>query len=669
MKRKPIEGLAAEPRDELLAIDASIYLHRAWHSSKGAPGGVVRSFGLLLCEILDTRPPTFAACAFDSGLPSYRADEWPAYKEGRPEKPPEFVEQIEQSFRLAGFLGFNPIMRDRVEADDLIAGVVELAVAGHYSATIMTVDKDLAQLIGGTKYSVEILTRPGGEVRGIDAVLAKYGVLPSQIPDWLGLAGDSADNLPGVEGIGDKLAARLLRDHGTIEDIRDANGVAAMYAGPSVKAANFDRDFLQAILCRELARLRPDDLGFSTLQAFKRQPIKLGALYGFAVDHGLDDWTKALDRPRISLGQIPRALLATNKPSAARSRPEDLEMAEATSIAKRMQARKADQDKRRGKSNGKSNGKTKAKGPSAAELIVEILAIDDEFDFEGIGVDPENANELAAVLAELMTRDDGGGGGEETLVDQILALDTEGAYQREKLEKLSAAVQESVLRVVKARADGAGSDGVNPGDGKSERDTSPEPGKAKKSAGRSRTPPLPEKYGGKTMSKASKDDLRAYAGEVLGLKAEKGQKSALKPIVEAHLRGEELPDHDFESTEGEGKVDTGFLSPFEGEGPVVFVPGLTDKDDGKPVAIEDATADELAAAIAYRTVGGKADDFGGIDRDDLEFLALQTFASHAWRLEEETTGRAPAAQTVTMGGNLEGALAAAAEAFLGALSS
>ena len=266
MRRKTISGLAAKSREELLVIDASIYLHRAWHASGGAPWCLVRGFAELLAGLLDTRPPMFAACAFDSGLPSYRVDQLESYKAHRPPHPDGFDEQLPFVHRLTRAMGIKVLVADRVEGDDLIAGAVRLARRNRVPSTIMSVDKDLAQLVQDERNShsralseafptsdqiveprVSILTGPNGGERDTAAIYTKYGVWPHQIADWIGLAGDAADGLPGVEGIGSDLAARLLLLHKTIEGIVEADGVAAhtSFTAPPTAFTGVKRNFVR----------------------------------------------------------------------------------------------------------------------------------------------------------------------------------------------------------------------------------------------------------------------------------------------------------------------------------------------------------------------------------------------------------------------------------------
>ncbi len=629
---KRLTGLSATPRNELLVIDASIYLHRAYYASSGAPGGMVRGFAELLAELLDTRPPTFGAVAFDSGKPSFRADEFPSYKAHRKPHPPGFDEQVPLAQRVARAFGFAVLVADRVEGDDLIAGAVELATRQAIDVTILSIDKDLAQLVQRAglmnepgcppwfEPEVVMLDRPGGTELDEFAVFDKYGVLPQQIPDWIGLAGDSSDGLPGVEGIGALTAASALGYGDTIEGLLELTAAELRALLGQSKARNFQRDLGQAILCRRLAQLRPNDLkGVSNVEAFRRLPVDSDALYVLSAELGFDDWTRAISS---RAGNVPRAILAAQRgalpSSPTRAKPEDHHVAKPTAVKDRLAARKVaiDAKRRRGK-RGKSKPEKKSNGETesitADDLLVELLELDPDYDIDDIMGDTEA---LADAIEELrngatptpIDLDDA-----DSVIAGICALNPKRTP--EKLKPLSLKVLRRLLKVAQAVDKGDGAKGVNP-----------PPAKAKKTT--KRTPPLPDEYGGKTVSRAAVADLRTYVRKELDLVANDAQRDALRPLVEAHLRGDDLPEHELETI---GVPNDSDDEPG-GEGPIVYVPGLVD-DDGDSVEIRDATDTELAEAIAHRTVKGDSDDYVDLDRDDLEYLALETFAAHAHYLE------------------------------------
>ena len=660
--RQRLQGVGGAPVDELLIVDASIYLHRAYYAAKGAPLAVVRGFGEVLAEMLDTRPPTFAACAFDSGLKSFRADILPSYKAHRGPHPEGFDEQVPLAMRLASALGFAVLVRDRVEGDDLVGGAVRLATRAGVDATILSIDKDLAQLVQDEPSRVVMLTRPGGEVRDVAAVVSKYGVRPDQITNWIGIAGDACDGIPGVKGIGEGLAAKLLANHDTIEGVLAADGVQALYkTSPAKKAIAFARDYEQALLSRELAVLRCDDLLVDNLEQLRRTPVNTEQLLALCSEIGLDDWPKAIQaRPASVARAILSARRGFNPSATARNTPETSTMANPTSVADRLAARRA-----------KLQRVTPPPAPkrTAEEVLGEVLDIaPDDFDVDSLDFDDADALEL--VLAELkgeskptaapvlVDLDD-----KTAVIARIVALNP--ARKAASYAPLSLKILVGLLRSLEAKATGAtGATGVNPPESTKEPEaTEPLP---KKPRGRKRTPPLPDEYGGKSVSRASVTELKAYTFTVVGLDGAKAKRDDLREIVEAHLRGEELPAHGLGLVNAPGEPDGGDT----GGGAVVRIPGITD-DDGAPVTLETASDEELADCVAHRSVGkGKRGDYLKLNRDDLEYLTLETLAAQAARLESESHRRidnlnAPTTQRVS---NLtKTSLAAAARAFASSL--
>ncbi len=205
-------------------IDASPYIFRAHFSLPGSiktPDGrpIAASYGFtsFLLKLIADEKPTHLAVAFDRHLnSSFRNETYPAYKEQRDPPPPAIEAQIDDCLAIAAAIGAATFIDDRYEADDLIGALcTRLEKAGH-GAVIVTSDKDLAQLVTGRTTLLDF-----GKGLRLDAaaVLEKFGVRPDQMTDYLGLAGDTVDNIPGIKGIGPKSAAELLQAYGSLEGI------------------------------------------------------------------------------------------------------------------------------------------------------------------------------------------------------------------------------------------------------------------------------------------------------------------------------------------------------------------------------------------------------------------------------------------------------------------
>jgi len=202
---------------------------RAYHSlppmtaPDGTPTNAAYGFANTLIKYLASSEATHAAVAFDRSDTSFRTVIEPGYKAQRGETPEDLSPQFEICTRVAAALGVAVFERDEYEADDLLATLAESVVREGGAARIVTTDKDLAQLVreDGRVVTYDLAR---DELRDADGVRTKFGVDPDQIPDFLGLVGDSVDNLPGVPGVGPKGASAALRAFGQIEHIPDDPG-------------------------------------------------------------------------------------------------------------------------------------------------------------------------------------------------------------------------------------------------------------------------------------------------------------------------------------------------------------------------------------------------------------------------------------------------------------
>lgn len=206
-------------------VDASPYIFRAHFSLPGSiktPDGrpIAASYGFasFLLKLAADEKPTHLAIAFDRHLSSnfFRNQVYPPYKAQRAAPPPEIEDQIDTCLEIADVLGAATFIDERYEADDLIGTLCQrLGQEGH-GAVLVTSDKDLAQLVDAR---TSLLDFAKGVRYTSETVFEKFGVRPDQMTDYLGLAGDTVDNIPGVKGIGGKSAAELLARFGHLEDL------------------------------------------------------------------------------------------------------------------------------------------------------------------------------------------------------------------------------------------------------------------------------------------------------------------------------------------------------------------------------------------------------------------------------------------------------------------
>ncbi len=251
-------------------IDGPVYIFRAYHSlpamnaPDGTPTNAAYGFVNTLLRYLSSANVTHAAVAFDFSEKCFRNAIEPGYKAQRGEPPADLEPQFALCVELARALGLGVFSDPDFEADDLIATLAERLLAQQASALIVSTDKDLAQLVREDG-RVKLYDLAKGELRDADAVRTRFGVDPGQIPDYLGLVGDSVDNLPGVPGVGPKSAAAALRCFGRIEAIpADASAwSSAGVRGAASVAARVEAHRERALRTRALATLRRDVPGLA----------------------------------------------------------------------------------------------------------------------------------------------------------------------------------------------------------------------------------------------------------------------------------------------------------------------------------------------------------------------------------------------------------------------
>ena len=209
---------------ELLLLDVFALVYRAYFAlpplttSKGEPVNAVYGFERMLNRVLKEERPTHVAACFDAGIPAERFEAVPTYKAHRPEMPSDLEVQFESVRRALDAYGIAMIEVEGEEADDCIATLSTRASKAGVKTTIVSGDLDLLQLVD--EWTTVVVTRRGiSEMTRYDvaAVRERFGLDPDQLPDYRGLKGDPSDNLPGVPGIGEKTATKLIAQFGTLD--------------------------------------------------------------------------------------------------------------------------------------------------------------------------------------------------------------------------------------------------------------------------------------------------------------------------------------------------------------------------------------------------------------------------------------------------------------------
>ena len=215
----------------LLLVDGHYYAYRSFFAirdltnSRGEPTNAVFGFVKALRKMLSDIQPDAAAVVWDAGLPQRRMELLPSYKQQRDETPDLLEAQFPVIEEAAAALGFHNVRLEGHEADDVIASYAASAHADKPGVIIATNDKDIYALVDDRVcvYSTNKTdlkdSKDGFALLGPQEVEGKWGVPPGMIPDVLALTGDAVDNIPGVEGVGPKTAAKLVREHGAVSKL------------------------------------------------------------------------------------------------------------------------------------------------------------------------------------------------------------------------------------------------------------------------------------------------------------------------------------------------------------------------------------------------------------------------------------------------------------------
>ncbi|PMS37236.1 DNA polymerase I [Trinickia symbiotica] len=206
----------------LVLVDGSSYLYRAYHAMPdlrgpdGEPTGALYGIVNMLRRMRKDVTAEYSACVFDAKGKTFRDEWYPEYKAHRPPMPDDLAKQIEPIHFAVRALGWPLLMVDGVEADDVIGTLAAEAEREGMNVLISTGDKDLAQLVSPHVTLVNTMTN---ETLDREAVIAKFGVPPERIIDYLSLIGDTVDNVPGVAKCGPKTAVKWLSQYETLEGV------------------------------------------------------------------------------------------------------------------------------------------------------------------------------------------------------------------------------------------------------------------------------------------------------------------------------------------------------------------------------------------------------------------------------------------------------------------
>ncbi len=228
----------------LLLVDGSSYLYRAFHAMpdlRAVPGdptstatGAIRGMINMMQALRKEVPTQLAACVFDAKGPTFRDEMYPAYKANRSPMPDDLRSQIEPIHAMVRMLGWTVLDVPGVEADDVIATLAVTAAKQGITVVVSSGDKDLSQLVNE---HITIMDTMNGKKRDVAGVTAEFGVPPHLMIDFQTLVGDTVDNVPGVQKVGPKTAAKWLMEYGSLENLlKNASAIKGV-AGENLRQA------------------------------------------------------------------------------------------------------------------------------------------------------------------------------------------------------------------------------------------------------------------------------------------------------------------------------------------------------------------------------------------------------------------------------------------------
>ncbi|MGE5713372.1 MAG: DNA polymerase I [Betaproteobacteria bacterium] len=305
----------------LLLLDGSSYLYRAYHAlpdlrtAAGEPTGALRGFISMLRTLRQQVPADYLACVFDAKGKTFRDELYAEYKANRAAMPEDLVAQLAPIHEAARALGWPVIEIEGIEADDVIGTLARYAAQHGLRTVISTGDKDLAQLVDEHTTLVNTMS---GETLDVPGVEAKFGVPPTRIVDYLTLVGDSVDNVPGVEKVGPKTAAKWLQTYGSLDAVVERAGEIGGVVGDNLrKALPWLPTARTLVTVRTDCDLAPHVSDLAALAMREEDPGRLRELYG---RYEFKSWLREIGA--ADAAEAPAASAPANATNAAAPRPE-----------------------------------------------------------------------------------------------------------------------------------------------------------------------------------------------------------------------------------------------------------------------------------------------------------------------------------------------------------
>ncbi len=274
---------------KLMLIDGNSLIFRAYYATaysgvvmstkSGVPTNAVYALANMLRSIVAHNKPDYCLVAFDTHKPTFRHEKYDEYKAGRKETPIDLLTQFPLAKELLNLFGFNTFELEGYEADDIVGSMAKIGSMNNLEVQIYSGDRDLLQLID--ENTTVYLTKKGlSELLEMNpqTLYETYGVTPSQIPDLKGLMGDASDNIPGIPGVGEKTAVKLLQEYGTLENV-----LLAEHKGKLQEKINNGKS--SAIMSKDIATIYRDINFDFTLEDINYKGINVSGLKEYYIKY------------------------------------------------------------------------------------------------------------------------------------------------------------------------------------------------------------------------------------------------------------------------------------------------------------------------------------------------------------------------------------------------
>ncbi len=283
----------------LLLVDGSSYLYRAFHAlpdlrgPANVPTGAIHGMVAMMKRLRDQIKAEHAVCVFDAKGPTFRDAWYPQYKATRSPMPDDLRAQIEPIHEVVKLLGWPTLTVPGIEADDAIGTLARVATEAGFKVVVSTGDKDMAQLVNDR---VSLINTMSNERLDAAGVMEKFGVPPDRIIDYLTLMGDTVDNVPGVEKVGPKTAAKWIAEYGSLQGVIAAAPTMKGAVGEHLRKAldwlPMGQKLVTVVLDCDLSGHVPN---WPSLDALDLKAVDQTALLAFYERFGFKSWKKELE--------------------------------------------------------------------------------------------------------------------------------------------------------------------------------------------------------------------------------------------------------------------------------------------------------------------------------------------------------------------------------------